>query len=145
MSRRKWTILIALVILLSVGAELVVRQWSSSRGCVQVVNEGDGPMDDLVVSYSATKVGLGRLRVGQSTKAWFTAGGRGTLTLEFKQNNNPLKGFQVQDFDPVDNSRTGSKLVLIVKRNRVERFMEEDENSTSLTNLLDRIREWMKP
>jgi len=102
-------------------------------------------MDDLVISYSATKVNLGRLGAGQSTKAWFTAGGRGTLTLEFKQKDNPLKGFQVQDFDPVAMSRTGSRLVLVVKRNRVERFMEENENPMSLTNLLDRIREWARP
>ncbi|MFI5460856.1 MAG: hypothetical protein ACHRXM_36055 [Isosphaerales bacterium] len=145
MSRRKWTILVALVILLSVGAELVVRQWSTSRGCVQVVNMGDAPMDDLEISYRETKVHLERLVVGQSTKAWFTAGGRGTLTLEFKQKDNPLKGFQVQDFDPLEMSRTGSRLVLVVKNNRVERFMEEDKNSTTITNLLDRIREWARP
>jgi hypothetical protein len=143
--RRKWTILIALVILLSVGAELLVRQWNSSKGCVQVVNEGDGTMHDLVVSYSGTKVDLGPLLSGQSTKVWFTAGGRGILTLEFKQEGNPLAGFQVQDFDPGENHRLGSKLVLVVKPNRVVRFMEDDETSMRVENLTDRIRDWMRP
>jgi len=145
MSRRKWTILVSLVILLTVGAELVVRLWSTTKGCVQVINEVDGPMEDLVVRYAGTKVDLGWLGAGQSTKVWFTAAGRGILTLEFKQKDNPLKGFQVQDFDPAENSRTGSKLVLVIKSNRVERFRDEDETSINLQNLSERIREWLRP
>jgi len=145
MPRRKWTILVSLVILLTVGAELVLRLGNYSKGCVQVVNEADGPMDDLVLSYAETKVDLGWLGAGKSTKAWFTASGRGILTLEFKQKDNPLKGFQVHDFDPAENSRTGSKLVLVIKRDRIERFMDEDETSTSLEKLSDRIRDWLRP
>jgi len=145
MSRRKWTILVALVVFLSVGVELLVRQWNASRACVQVVNDGDGLMDDLVVSYSGTNVALGPLGPGQSTKVWFTAARRGILTLEFKQKGNPLAGFQVPDFDPAEIRRTGSKLVLVVKQNRVERFMDDDETSTSVENLTDRIREWLRP
>jgi hypothetical protein len=144
MSQRKWTLLVGAIILVAIGTELAVRHWSSARGCVQIDNAGDGPMDDLVVSYENTKVELGQLAVGQSTKAWFTAGRRGILTLEFKQRDNPLKGFQVEDFDPVENRRTGSKLVLVVKSGRVERFVEADENSPGVDNLLDRIKEWIQ-
>jgi hypothetical protein len=145
MVRRKWIFLVAAIVLVAVGAELAVRWWNGSRGCVQVINEGDGPIDDLVVIYSATRVDLGRLGPGLSAKAWFSPAGRGTLTLEFKQNNNPLKGFKIQDFDPVENHRTGSKLVLVVKLNRIERFMEEDESSMEVDNLADRMREWIRP
>jgi hypothetical protein len=145
MSRRKSTILVALVILLAVGAELAIRLWHSAKGCVQVVNEGDAPMDDLVVSYAETKVALGRLGAGQSAKAWFTAGERGALTLDFKQKDNPLRSFRVPDFDPVESTSNGFKLVLVVKSNRVERFMEDDEDTTSVQNLSDRIRDWMRP
>ena len=39
-----------------------------------------------------------------------------------------MKGFQVPDFDPAENLANGFKLVLVVKNNRVERFMEDDPN-----------------
>jgi hypothetical protein len=142
MSRRKWIISGAVVLLLTVGAELVVRPWYSSKGSVEVVNQGNATMDDLAVSYGNTKVALGRLAVNQSTNVWFTAAGKGTLTLEFNQKGNAMKGFQVQDFDPRENLRNGSKLVLVVKNNRVERFMDEDESRTPLQNLLESVREW---
>ena len=145
MSRRKWSILVASVIVVSVGTELLVRSWSSSSSCVQVVNEGDGPMDDLVVSCANTKVALGRLGVGQSAKAWFAAAGREALTLDFRQKDSALKGFQIQEFNPVENRRNGLKLVLVIKRDRIERFMEDDEATTSIENLLDKIREWLRP
>ncbi len=145
MSRRKWTVLVGSVILLTVGAELAVRRWQSGNCCVQIVNEGAGPLDDLRVSYAGTGVTLGHVAVGQSTKAWFTPAGRGTLSLEFKQTNNALAGFQIQEFDPIENVHNGNKLVLVIKSNRVEQFMEDDEDTTSVQNVFDRIREWLRP
>jgi hypothetical protein len=145
MPRRKWTVLVGSVILLTVGAELAARRWQSAKGCVQIVNEGEGPLDDLVVRYSETSVALGRLAVGQSAKAWFTHARRGVLSLDFKQMNNALKGFQIQEFDPEENARNGVKLVLIIKSNQVQQFMEDDESTTSVQNLSDRIREWLRP
>ena len=114
MTRRKWIILGALLVLLSIGAELVVRPWNSSKGCVQIVNQGDDPMDDLILSYGGTKVRVGGLGAGQSTNVWFTIGGKGTLNLEFKQKGNPMTGFQVPDFDPAENLADGLRLVLVV-------------------------------
>jgi hypothetical protein len=145
MLQHRWVWLVAAIALLAIGAEVAVRFWNGSRGCVQVVNEVERPMDDLVVSYSGTKVGLGRLAPGGAASAWFSPAGRGTLSLEFKQNDNALKGFQLDDFDPAENRRTGSKLVLIVKNNRVERFMEADGSSGDFENLLDRIKYWLRP
>jgi hypothetical protein len=144
MSQRKWLMLIASVVLVAVGAELAVRTWHPSSGCVQVVNEGDSPLDELVVSYADTRVPRGRLEVGQSTKVWFTAAGRGRLSLDFQQKGNPLKGFEIPDFDPAENLRNGFKLVLIVKPNRVERFMDDDETAVSVTTLADRISDWVR-
>jgi hypothetical protein len=145
MSRQKWTITVAVIVLLSVGAELAIRHWNASKCCVQVLNEGDRPMDELVLSYSGTRFALGHLDAGASAKVWFSPGGRGTISLEFRQNDNPLKGFQVPDFDPLEISRSGSKLVLVVKSNRIERFKEADESAMNLENLSDRIREWFVP
>jgi hypothetical protein len=144
MSRRKWGFLVALVIVLTIGAELAVRPWYSSTGSVRIVNEGPEPIEDLVVSYSSTKVYLGRLEAGSSTKARFTAAGKGSLTLDFKQKGNPLNGFQVADFDPTENRQNGFMLVLIVRTNQVVRFMDDDDPSSSPLNLMNRITEWMR-
>jgi hypothetical protein len=145
MLRRKWIVVVAVVMMLTVGVELAVRTWNGTKACVQVINEGDAPIEDLVVSYSTTRVELGALGRGLSAKAWFSDAGRRPLTLEFKQQDNALKGFKIADFDPGENSRNGSKLVLIVKSNRVDRFMEEDEASMSVQKLSDRIKDWLRP
>lgn len=145
MTRRKWITFGAILVLLTIGGELVVRPWNWSKGRVQVVNQGDAPMDDLVVSYGESKVRAGRLKAGQSTTVWFTAAGKGTLGLEFNQKGNPMKGFQVQDFDPQENLSEGLKMVLVVKENRVERFMEDDESTTPLKSLTDSVRGWFEP
>jgi hypothetical protein len=144
MSRRQWTLLVALVIAIGVGAELAVRPGSSSKSCIQIVNEGDGTMDDLVASYADTRLSLGRLAAGESVKAWFTGAGRATLTLDFKQVGSALKGVQIQEFDPVANRRSGSKLVLIVKHDHVEQFVEDDDSVKNIDTLLDRIRELVR-
>ena len=39
-----------------------------------------------------------------------------------------MKGFKVEEFDPAELRRDGSRLVLVVKSNQVERYVEEDEN-----------------
>jgi hypothetical protein len=142
MSQRKWTIVVAGAIILVVAAELIGRSWSRSTGCVEIVNEGDSAIDDLVIRYADTAVTRPRLEVGKSTKAFFTAAGKGALSLDFKQKGNPLKGFQVDDFDPADNLRNAYKLVLVVKNNRVERYLDDDPAASS-TNVFDRIRDWV--
>ena len=59
-------------------------------------------MEDLVVSYADTKVTRDTLAVGQTTKVWFSAAGRGRLSLDFTQKDNPMKGFKVEEFDPTE-------------------------------------------
>jgi hypothetical protein len=135
-----------LLVFLTIGAELFVRPWNSSKGCVQVVNQGDGPMEDLILSYGETKVRVAGLAAGQSTNAWFTARGKGTLSLDFNQKGNPMKGFQVEDFNPADNLANDFKLVLIVKSDRVERFMDDDHSPTTpLKSLVENVTGWFYP
>ena len=145
MTRRNWIILGVLIVLLTIGAELLVRPWNSSKGCVQVDNQGDAAMEDLILSYGETKVRVGGLRVGGSTNVWFTVAGKDTLNLEFNQKGNPMKGFQVQDFDPAENLANGFKIVLVVKNNRVERFMEDDQSTTPLKSLMESITGMFEP
>jgi hypothetical protein len=145
MSRRKWIILGVSVLAIALAAELAYRLWSSARGCVQIINQGDRSMEDLVVRYGPTRIKVGRLESGASTHVWFTPGRPGTLFLEFSQKGNPLKGFPIDGFDPKDNRHNGLKLVLAVKNDRVERFVDDDESTSELGSLLDRVKEWLSP
>jgi hypothetical protein len=142
MSRRHW-ILLALVLVVLVGAEVAFRQWVAPKACVQIVNQGDGAMDDLSVSYADTKITAGRLGVGQSTQVWLTAGPKGLLRLDFRQKGNALGGFQVPDFDPNQNIQDGFKLVLVVKTNEVQRFVEDDDSRKDAETLGERIKRWI--
>jgi hypothetical protein len=144
MSRRTWIVLAVVVLVLAIGAELGVRRWNTPKGCVQIVNQGDAMLENLVVTYAETKIPVGSVAASQSTSVWFTPAGKGTLSLEFQQKGSPLNGFQVADFDPAQHRRDGFKLMLVVKSNQVERFMEEDENGSSEWNLPDRFKEWIR-
>jgi hypothetical protein len=146
MTRQRWFILGASLLLLTVGAELGVRSWNALKGSVQVANQGENTMDDVIVTYGNTRVAVGTLAAGQSTNVWLTAAGKGTLSLDFKQKGNPLNGFHVPDFDPIENLANGLKLVLIVKDNRVERFMDDEQPSSSpWKNLVDIVTGWFEP
>jgi hypothetical protein len=146
MTRRRWIILCVLLLLLTIGGELLVRPWNPSKGSVQIVNQGESTMDDLVVTYAHTSVRVGALAAGRSTNVWFTAGGKGTLSLEFHQKGNPANGFQVQEFDPSENLANGLRLMLIVKEDRVERFMDDEQpSSTPWKSIADIVTEWFQP
>ena len=142
MSRRRWIILVSLAVLL-LGAEVAVRQWTAPKVCVQITNKGEGAIEDLVVSYAGSKVAAGRLPVGRSTQVWISAGPKGLLRLDFKQKGNALTGFQIPEFDPAQIRRDGFKLVLVVKSNQVERFMDDDPLADRET-LEDRVRRWIR-
>ena len=143
MSRRRWIIVLSLAAVLLVGAEVSLRQWEAPKACVQIINQGDGVMDDLVVDYADTKVIVGRLAVGQSTHIWLSAGPKGPLRLDFRQKGNALRGFQIPDFDPAQNLQDAFKLVLVVKTNEVQRFVDDDEFRNGKETLGDHIKRWM--
>jgi hypothetical protein len=143
MSRRRWIILVSMAAVLLVGAEVALRQWAAPKACVQIINQGPGVMEGLVVGYADTKFTLGRLGVDQSTQVWLTAGPKGPLRLDFRQKGNALSGFEVPDFDPYQNSRDSFKLVLIVKTNEIQRFMDDDDSRKNLETLGDRIKRWI--
>jgi hypothetical protein len=143
MSRERWIILGSIAGLLLVGAEVAFRRWVSPKSCVQIINQADGVMEDLVVSYRDTRLALGRLGVGQSINVWLTAGPRGPLSLEFRQKGNALRGFQIPEFDPLRDRQDAFKLVLVVKTNEVQRFMEDDDSAKDKEELVDRLRRWI--
>ncbi len=145
MNRQKWMIIAAVLVLLAGAAEMTVRSWKAPKGCVQIVNQGDAALEDLVLSYAGTKVRLGHVGTGRSIQAWFTAGILGPLKLEFKQKGNPLTGFQVADYDPGSNIRDGLKLVLCVKKDQVERSVDDDDTTKARETLIERLKDWLAP
>jgi hypothetical protein len=138
-SRRKWMILAGVVVALAIGAELAVRSIGSSAACVQVVNESGEPIEDLVLSYAGTTLQLGTVATGQSIKGWFSASDKGPLRLGYAQKGNGIGGFEVSDYDPGDNRRNGSMLVLVVRLNQVDRYVDKDESIGSPQGILGRM------
>jgi hypothetical protein len=144
-NRRKWMVVAAGLVLLAGAAEITVRRWKAPKGCVQIVNQGDTAIEDLVLSYSGTRVRAGRVGAGQSSHVWFTAGKLGALNLQFKQKGNPLTGFQVADYDPASNIQDGLKLVLVVKKDLVERSVDDDDGVKARETLIERVKDWLLP
>jgi hypothetical protein len=143
MPRRRWIIALSLFIVLLVGAEITLRRWQSPRACVQIINKGTATMENVVVAYNGTTIPVGQLRMDASTHVWLTAGPKGLLKLDFRQKGNPLQGFQVVDFDPMQNLKDSFKLVLVITPKQVERFVEDDEFQQKKETLVERLRSWM--
>ena len=94
MSRRSWIIVICVLALL-LAIEIVVRFSGQSKAGVKIVNDGQAAIEDLVVSFSGSRVALGSLAGGDSAQAWLSGRQKGTLSLSFTQAGNPMSGFQV--------------------------------------------------
>jgi len=144
MSRKKAIIAGILMLFLAAGLELAFRSSGLETGCAQIVNEESEPMEGLVATYAGTSVNLGSLAPGGKSNVWFSAAGKQTLKLEFTQKGNPMKGFQVDDFDPAEHRRDGSRLVLGVKTGQVQRYVETDESIKSAPRLFERLVDWIK-
>jgi hypothetical protein len=127
MPRRRWIIALTVLIGLLVAAEVVVRRWERPKACVQIVNEGDGVIEDLVVFYADTRLPAGRVLKGHSAQVWLTAGPMGSLRLEYRQKGNAIQGFQIADFDPAQLVADSYKQVLIIGTNQINRSVDEDE------------------
>ena len=136
-------IILITVIILILGIEVAVRFSSVSKTCVEIINKGDSMIENLVVSFAGSQVAVGSLPSGESTHVWLSGSQKGTLTLAFTQLGNPMSGFMVTDFDPRLMRRDGLKMVLQVKPNEVEKYMEDDESSTPVGRLGDRLRQWI--
>jgi hypothetical protein len=144
MSRCIAVILGVLIVAISLGLEWAVREGGAGTGCAMVENDGPQPMERVVATYAGSKVNVGTIAPGAKAKVWFSGAGRRVLSFEFTQQDNPMKGFQIQDFNPPELRRDGSRLVLVVKNNQVERYVEEDESVKSPPRMLDRLMDWIK-
>jgi hypothetical protein len=138
MSRRARIVLISVIVRI-LGIEVAVRLSHYARSSVEIVNLGDTIVENLVVSFGGSQVGVGKVAAGDRTHVWLSGSQNGTLSLSFTQKGNPMSGFLVPDFDPRSMRRDGLRLVLHIKPNEVMKFMEDEETSTPLGRLRDRI------
>ena len=120
---------IAFVILLTtlVAVELVVRRWERPRASLEIVNEGDGPMEDLVVAYGESRISVGKVDRGRSVRLRMTAGPVGPLSLDFRQKGNPNPSLRIPDYEPGQHLADGNKFVVVVQGPLIQRYAEADE------------------
>ena len=142
MSHRIRILLVGAIVFL-LGVEVAIRWARVSKTCVEIVNKGEAVIEDLVVSLGGGQVAVGHVPPGATAHAWVSGAGKGTLTLSFKQKGNPISGFMVDDFDPRQMQRDGLKMVLEIKPNEVQRYMEDDNTTTGSGGLGGRIRDWV--
>ena len=142
MSRRTQMVLIGLIVLV-VGIEIAVRITSPSRTSVQIINAGDTPIENLVVIYGGSRVAVGTVPTGEKTQVGLTGWRKGTLSLEFTQQGNPMSGFQIANFDPRAMHRDGLRQVLTITPNQVMKYMDDDSDTSPLGRLGGRISDWV--
>jgi hypothetical protein len=142
MSPRARIVLISVIVLL-LGIEVALRPSQTSRSSVEIANLGDTMLENLVVSFGGSQVGVGKVAPGDTTHVWLSGVEKGMLSLSFTQAGNPMSGFLVPDFDPRSMRRDGLRLVLHIKPNEVMKFMEDEVTSTPLGRLRDRISDWV--
>ena len=140
MSRRARIVLVS-VIVLALGIELCVWLLQGSRTSVEIANLGATAIEELVVTFGGSKVGVGHLGPGDTTRVALSGNEKGSLSLSFTQSGNPMSGFLVPDFDPRSMRRDGLRLVLQIKPNEVVKFMDDETASTPLGRLRERISE----
>lgn len=142
MSRRIRMVLIGLAVLV-VGGEVLVRLMMPARTSVRIINSGTSPIENLVVVFGGSRVGVGTLPAEASTLVWLSGSKKGTLALEFTQAGNPMSGFQITDFDPRSLHRDGLKQVLDIMSNQVMKYVDDEEYPSPLGRLGGRIGDWI--
>jgi hypothetical protein len=142
MSHRVRIVVIGTIVLL-LGLEAGVRWGRASKTCVEIVNKGESMIENLVVSLEGSRVAVGNVAPGATAHAWLSGRGKGALTLAFRQAGNPMSGFMVDEFDPHLMRRDGLKMVLQVRPNEVQKYMEDDDTGTGSGGLTGRINDWV--
>jgi hypothetical protein len=142
--RRSW--LIALVVLVPALAtvEVLVRRLERPKAALQIDNQGDGPMQDLVVTYGDTRMPVGTLLRGRSARLRMTVGPMGPLRLDFRQKDSPIQSFWVPDYDPAQNLEDGFKQVLVVGGLQIQRYAEEDDAPEDPEAPWTRFKRWVQ-
>ena len=140
MVRSRWKWVLLGVVLLLVAAELALNALKVPTAQVRIVNGGEYPITELVVSNGASQAKLSRLEPGRSDVLLLSGRGKTPLVLRFNQFNNPLTDFEIPEFEPRRLQRERSVLVLELRPNEVVRSQEPDDRPSRWEQLGERVR-----
>jgi hypothetical protein len=133
MTGRKRGVLIGVGVLAILTAAEVALEWARSpQACVLVENLGDAPIEDLVLTAGAAREAVAPVGPGATAVVYVAGRAPATLQVRFRQRGNAMTSYELPGFDPPEMSRDGSRLVLKVRPNEVERFQEEGDPTTPM-------------
>ena len=96
-------------------------------------------MDDLVAVYRETGSGWAGSVPARPQTPGFLPPTKVPLPSNSVRTETQSRGFQISEFDPIDNIRTEFKLVLDGQKRSVERFMDNDPSRTPFKSLMDNV------
>ena len=135
--------MIVLSVLLGLTVIEVVLNWvRGPEALLQIENLGPEPVGSLVVSLGNTRVPVAAIEPGGTARVPLHGRGPETLRLSFRQAGNAMTGYLHPGFDPVQMRRDGFKLVLGVRPNEVERFLDDAEPATPIGKALQDFGNW---
>lgn len=143
MPRRKRNLTIVAVLLVLVTVEVALRAVRDPIACVEVVNQGGEPIENLRLTWDQNAATVATIEDQGATKLFLGGRGQTLLTVEFQQKDNPLTHFEIPAFDPAALEREGFKLVLVIRRNEFERYRDDGEPSW-LSRLATRAQTWLE-
>jgi hypothetical protein len=147
MPRPSRRVVVVGAVLLLIGAEVALRRVQQPAGCLVVGNQGDEPIVGLVASCGASRAEVARIAPGETAKLFLVGPPKTPLRLTFRQRGNALTSFEVPEFDTALLRKDGSRLVLNVRTNEVERYQEEDDPSLLRRNAQgawDWLERWLE-
>ena len=134
---RRLSVFLAIVAVL-VTAEVALNHWQGSAGCVEVVNEGQEPIEDLILTCGAHREGVSKIPAGAAARIYLGSHGSESLVVKFRQRGNVIGTYEVPGFNADDLRRDGFKLVLKVRPGEVERYQDDDEPTSPVALLVNR-------
>lgn len=148
MPRKRWIIALAALVVLLAAAEVIVRRWERPKVSVVVMNESDGDVEGVMVTYGGTRTIVESIRKGQSSLVRVTTGPPGPLRVEYqgKGKGKATRSVEVADFDPAALASDGSRqVVVIVGPGQERQFVEEDHGGDDRTTFRQMLRHWLGP
>ena len=143
MSRPNRRLIVLGVVLVLVLAEVALNALHAPMARVQVVNEGITPIEDLRLTFGGAEALAPPIQPGESVHLSFSGWKRRPLTVKFRQEGNPMTGFELPEFDPSYLSEGRAKLVITVKPGAFERGQEEDAATTPRGRVLGAVGRWL--
>lgn len=144
MTRPKRALLVvAGVVLVLTAAELGFQQLRAPVGCVKVLNAGNEPIENLTLTSGESTARVARVPAGESVRVFLSGRARQPLRVNYRQKGNAMTGFVIEAFNPAELQRERFMLVLTIRPNEYERYMDDGDPSF-LARLSNHVQEWLR-